>query len=963
MVALGKAYTRSCTEIELAGLDMHVTRVAALSLLVCLSITGAEACGGNEGSRYPSGYGDFPDGDSGYDEGPDGGDDAGYGDGGGDERDTDGGMNAPDAGPEPCIVAACAATGNDCLLAVCNPETGECEVRPVPDGTACGDRNNNQCTAPDTCQAGACRANHAPAGALCGIQGVECQKNDTCDGEGRCTINGPSAEGTPCGDRGVPCHVDDVCDGKGTCIDNGHAEEGSSCGDPTDNECDNPDTCNKYGRCLDNFEPPNTPCGDHGLECSLDDFCNGGGVCENGGYAEEGTPCGDPSESECNHPDTCNDSGDCLDNLEPVNTPCGSQNDSACGNPDTCDASGECLDNFEPPNTPCGDQGTPCRFDDFCDGGGTCLDKGFWTEGTPCGSSLDTECDNPDTCNASGSCLDNFTPPGVGCGDGSDTECDNPDSCNGAGACVANHEPAGFACGDPSDTECDNPDTCNGGGACLANHEPADAPCGDQGIDCRVDDACDGSGGCTDNGLSPPETPCGDPTDGECDNPNTCGELGECLDNHEPIGAPCGDHDVDCHNDDACDGLGGCTDNGPAVAGAPCGNPGDGECDDPDTCNGAGSCLDNLEPFGSPCGTQGVECQKNDTCDGKGGCTDNGLADSGTPCGDQGVWCHFNDACDNQGNCLDNGLAEPGTACGSLLDTECDNPNSCDAYGECLDNFEPFGSPCGIQGVECQKNDTCDGKGGCTDNGPTDSGTPCGDQGMQDLCLEDDSCTDGGVCFDNGITPDCKATVTGSLVDDTGNPFPGIVVEVMGIDPPSSTSTGLLGDFSLLAPMGVEVLFRFGDAAGYWGEIEVATFLPPDLDLGTHYLLSDALVEEELGGVAGLDPIDPAKGIVIVGFLGTSGLGGESASLSAASAPAFTRDDAGTYVVSLTDPPALLAGGGAELLFINVEVGATTVTVAGASGVNNCALAAASVTDWPVIAHTITWVDVACTPP
>ena len=64
-------------------------------------------------------------------------------------------------------------------------------------------------------------------------------------------------------------------------------------------------------------------------------------------------------------------------------------------------------------------------------------------------------------------------PTGSTCGDPTDTDCDNPDTCDEAGNCVDNLEPAGTFCGDRTDTDCDNPDTCNGAGDCEDNFEPA----------------------------------------------------------------------------------------------------------------------------------------------------------------------------------------------------------------------------------------------------------------------------------------------------------------------------------------------------------------------------------------------------------------------------------------------------------------------------------------------------------
>ena len=49
--------------------------------------------------------------------------------------------------------------------------------------------------------------------------------------------------------------------------------------------------------------------------------------------------------------------------------------------------------------------------------------------------------------------------------------------------------PHGGACGDPADTDCDNPDTCDGAGNCVDNHEPDTAVCED-GVFCNGIDTC-----------------------------------------------------------------------------------------------------------------------------------------------------------------------------------------------------------------------------------------------------------------------------------------------------------------------------------------------------------------------------------------------------------------------------------------------------------------------------------------
>src|SRR5688500_20276996 len=63
---------------------------------------------------------------------------------------------------------------------------------------------------------------------------------------------------------------------------------------------------------------------------------------------------------------------------------------------------------------------------------------------------------------------------------GSEGACDIQDTCDAAGTCTdRGFQPAGTACGDPSNTDCSNPDTCTGtSGACSPNNEPQFTPCG-----------------------------------------------------------------------------------------------------------------------------------------------------------------------------------------------------------------------------------------------------------------------------------------------------------------------------------------------------------------------------------------------------------------------------------------------------------------------------------------------------
>lgn len=85
----------------------------------------------------------------------------------------------------------------------------------------------------------------------------------------------------------------------------------------------------------------------------------------------DGTGCGNPADTECSNPDSCQ--GEVCDaNNEPSGTPCGNPNDTMCNNPDSCNANGMCLRNFEPSGTPCDLDEDSCTTDQ-CEPPGVCV--------------------------------------------------------------------------------------------------------------------------------------------------------------------------------------------------------------------------------------------------------------------------------------------------------------------------------------------------------------------------------------------------------------------------------------------------------------------------------------------------------------------------------------------------------------------------------------------------------------
>ena len=226
-----------------------------------------------------------------------------------------------------------------------------------------------------------------------------------------------------------------------------------------------------------------------------------------------------------------------------------------CSNPDFCDGSGICLTNHITAGTQCTDTsagtGGDCN-DAQCNGSGTC-DQTFGKEnsGTICGSQATTGCTQPDTCGPNdGICNPNHRPNGFSCtGNGTGVlDCSTADTCDGGGTCLNNDLAANTPCpsGSPTDNECTDPDICDGSGGCNLQNLAAGTSCTDTtpppNGDCN-DARCTGTGTAFCDQAYTTETngtACGDQSDTECTNPNTC-LTGTCQENHEAPGTDCTD--------------------------------------------------------------------------------------------------------------------------------------------------------------------------------------------------------------------------------------------------------------------------------------------------------------------------------------------------------------------------------------------------------------------------------------
>jgi cysteine-rich repeat protein len=301
------------------------------------------------------------------------------------------------------------------------------------------------------------------------------------------------------------CTKEDDCGnrrvGGGEECDDGNSNSGDGCSD----------TCLIEANfiCMESSDPnlANTPyfnasqcdtCGNGILSESIGEECDDGNL-DNGDccsstcrFEAAASTCGDPSDSQCTDPDTCDGAGQCQANNAVFGASCGAAGDE-CTFSDRCDGAGLCETmGFKQSGTACSDDGLTCTTD-LCDGSGVCA-HAAGNPGTVCRASTG-ECDLEEACDGSSAACgpDTALTPGTPCGDG-DEACSAQDTCDANGTCQPNHSSQGTACGD-SPIECSQQDSCNGSGECLPNHQAVGTPCSDEGNPC-TEDLCDGGGLC-----------------------------------------------------------------------------------------------------------------------------------------------------------------------------------------------------------------------------------------------------------------------------------------------------------------------------------------------------------------------------------------------------------------------------------------------------------------------------------
>jgi hypothetical protein len=157
---------------------------------------------------------------------------------------------------------------DDCHVAMCNPETGACDVVVGNEGGAC-EQGGDACMTGKTCAAGACQGG-APKN--CASAADDCNSG-VCDAAtGEC-VHSPLPPGGACSAAADECNRG-VCDAAGLCQKS--PTPGAACASGTD-DC-NVGVCSAQGGCA------STPVND-GKTCSDGDTCTTGETCSAGACA------------------------------------------------------------------------------------------------------------------------------------------------------------------------------------------------------------------------------------------------------------------------------------------------------------------------------------------------------------------------------------------------------------------------------------------------------------------------------------------------------------------------------------------------------------------------------------------------------------------------------------------------------------------------------------------------------
>ncbi len=719
---------------------------------------------------------------------------------------------------DPSTVVTCPDLGAPCVTVACQPKTGLCAETPKTssDGDKIPCDDGNACTQFEVCLVGGVCGGGTP---------LVCDDGDLCTADLCEPLKGCTTSPVD-GSLGLPCDDGNACTKGDSCGDGGCVPGPNVCQCTKDADCaayDDGDICNgglvcKQGACLpDGTAVVCDPSGGglctevkclaksgkcelinklDGSDCSDQDKCASGGLCQAGVCIGSGKPACDDGDG-CTK-DSCDPVKGCSHVVQ-VGLFCDDGN--ACTAGQSCGADGTCGGGQ---NICECQQDADCPDDnDLCNGVPACLGNKCQAKAgsaVVCDASGDGPC-QANTCQAAtGKCTMVKQPDKQVCDDGSacttgelcsdgacaggvKVVCDDDnictaDGCNPAQGCF--HLNNQSLCDDGD--ACTLGDICQGGectpgaGTCECEVN-ADCVAKDDGNLCNGVLTCQG-GKCA---LDPSSIVQCDPSNNTSCTANLCDEkTGKCAPTPFPDGTQCGDGDVctskdqcvggtckgtpfDCDDDnpcstDVCDPATGCKHSANTL---PCddGNP----CTDGDVCAG-GSCTAGKDTCG--------ECKNDVDCAAK---DDGNLCNGVLQCVAGACQPKPNSAviCPDTGNPCTNAVCQPAT--GNCNNESVKDGGPCDDGSACTATSACFGGVCiGQNALDCDDGkpctaDKCDAKTGCVNTptlGPCSDGNPCT---TPDICLPNGSCQGGINTCECTSNADCVAK-------DDGNPCNGTLI-------------------------------------------------------------------------------------------------------------------------------------------------------------------------------------------
>jgi len=256
------------------------------------------------------------------------------------------------------------------------------------------------------------------AGGVCGDStvdaGEDCDDGNTLPGDCCSATCQYESAATVCRAAAGVCDAADYCDGAGTC--DADAKLTSECR-ASAGACDVAEVCDGVADdCpADAFEPATMECRAAAGDCDVAETCTGAAPsCPADAFEPPATACGDPGDTVCDDPDSCDAVGNCQANYEPPTTLCRAAV-GECDAPDNCDGASAACPADAKLTTECRPSVHVCDAAEFCDG-----------VSDECGRDLPRNglsCADGDLCNGNEVCV-SWT-----CTAGAPPVCDDDDMC------------------------------------------------------------------------------------------------------------------------------------------------------------------------------------------------------------------------------------------------------------------------------------------------------------------------------------------------------------------------------------------------------------------------------------------------------------------------------------------------------------------------------------------------------